>query len=211
MDSDSTVIATLATTETKDDAGASVLLASKPPNNNNLWPDFRTALLTKLVGEGVSATQIALRLGVTRNAVVGKKWRLRLQTRQTAPSSSATAAKAAQRRAKRAAKEREKRRKADYITARKQPTRPEDIYMGANNHDIASLGIPLEQLRWNGTQPTNCRAIVSADGAQQTLYCGLPNWQLESYCAGHCLRFFNRFNPGNMAGRKMSLTSYKIA
>src|SRR4029077_11918772 len=48
------------------------------------WPDERVELLKKLWGEGLSASQIAGRLGsVTRNAVIGKVHRLGLSGRAT--------------------------------------------------------------------------------------------------------------------------------
>ncbi len=50
------------------------------------WTEERVELLTKLWAEGLSASQVASRLGgVTRNAVIGKVHRLRLSAR--APSS----------------------------------------------------------------------------------------------------------------------------
>ncbi len=50
------------------------------------WTEERVELLTKLWAEGLSASQVASRLGgVTRNAVIGKVHRLRLSGR--APSS----------------------------------------------------------------------------------------------------------------------------
>ncbi|GGD94922.1 GcrA cell cycle regulator [Aureimonas endophytica] len=46
------------------------------------WTDERVELLAKLWGEGLSASQIASQLGgVTRNAVIGKVHRLKLETR----------------------------------------------------------------------------------------------------------------------------------
>lgn len=46
------------------------------------WTEERVELLAKLWGEGLSASQIALRLGdVTRNAVIGKVHRLGLSGR----------------------------------------------------------------------------------------------------------------------------------
>ncbi|KAB0676576.1 GcrA family cell cycle regulator [Aureimonas leprariae] len=46
------------------------------------WTDERVELLTKLWGDGLSASQIAGQLGgVTRNAVIGKVHRLKLETR----------------------------------------------------------------------------------------------------------------------------------
>ena len=48
------------------------------------WTDDRVDLLKKLWGEGLSASQIAVRLGgVTRNAVIGKVHRLGLSGRAT--------------------------------------------------------------------------------------------------------------------------------
>ncbi len=46
------------------------------------WTEERVELLTKLWGDGLSASQIAGHLGgVTRNAVIGKVHRLKLETR----------------------------------------------------------------------------------------------------------------------------------
>src|SRR5512145_792177 len=50
------------------------------------WTDERVELLKKLWAEGLTASQIAARLGgVTRNAVVGKVHRLGLSGRATCP------------------------------------------------------------------------------------------------------------------------------
>ena len=54
------------------------------------WTDERIEVLTKLWAEGLSASQIAGRLGgVTRNAVIGKVHRLGLSGRATSSRSSA--------------------------------------------------------------------------------------------------------------------------
>jgi GcrA cell cycle regulator len=53
------------------------------------WTDERVELLKKLWAEGLSASQIAARLGgVTRNAVIGKVHRLGLSGRATSSRSS---------------------------------------------------------------------------------------------------------------------------
>jgi GcrA cell cycle regulator len=53
------------------------------------WNDERVELLKKLWAEGLSASQIAGRLGgVTRNAVIGKVHRLGLSGRATSPRSA---------------------------------------------------------------------------------------------------------------------------
>ncbi|NDV87178.1 GcrA cell cycle regulator [Aurantimonas aggregata] len=55
------------------------------------WTDERVALLKQLWTEGLSASQIADRLGgVTRNAVIGKVHRLKLESRAKAPATLQT-------------------------------------------------------------------------------------------------------------------------
>lgn len=54
------------------------------------WTDERVEMLKKLWAEGLSASQIAAKLGgVTRNAVIGKVHRLKLSGRAKTPKSSA--------------------------------------------------------------------------------------------------------------------------
>lgn len=60
------------------------------------WTDERVELLTKLWGDGLSASQIAAQLGgVSRNAVIGKVHRLKLSRRGTTPATAPRAKKAA--------------------------------------------------------------------------------------------------------------------
>ena len=172
---------------------------SNHSRSQEIWPAWKVELLRELWQQGVTARKIAAQLGITRNAVVGKRWRLGM-ARRCEPQQKQSAAI---RRAKRNTRDREQRAerrervKQRLVAERRPPTPPRDISMIDTKH-IKSLGIPLENLRWNGTRPSNCRAIVSPDKAEITLYCGLPNWEGESYCAGHCLLFFNKFNPNNM-------------
>jgi GcrA cell cycle regulator len=49
----------------------------------SVWTGERLEQLTKLWGQGLSITQIGLKLGVTRNAVVGKVHRVGLPKRQS--------------------------------------------------------------------------------------------------------------------------------
>lgn len=59
------------------------------------WTDERVDLLKKLWADGLSASQIAAKLGgVTRNAVIGKVHRLKLSSRGRATSSAPRAKKA---------------------------------------------------------------------------------------------------------------------
>ena len=49
----------------------------------SVWNEERLEKLTKLWEQGLSITQIGIRLGVTRNAVVGKVHRMGLPKRQS--------------------------------------------------------------------------------------------------------------------------------
>lgn len=52
-------------------------------NSQSVWTDERLEQLKALWGEGLSITQIGLKLGVSRNAVVGKVHRMGLPKRQS--------------------------------------------------------------------------------------------------------------------------------
>jgi len=66
------------------------------------WTDERIESLRKYWDEGLSASQIAEKLGegVTRNAVIGKAHRLGLQSRPSPVKSEPAQAKQAKRKAK---------------------------------------------------------------------------------------------------------------
>ena len=50
------------------------------------WNDNRTARLRELWDEGLPTAEIGRRLGITKNAVIGKVWRLDLAPRRVAES-----------------------------------------------------------------------------------------------------------------------------
>jgi len=50
------------------------------------WDDNRTARLRELWDEGLPAAEIGRRLGITKNAIIGKAWRLELRPRRVADS-----------------------------------------------------------------------------------------------------------------------------
>jgi len=54
-----------------------------PPNHE--WTAERVKELTRLWATGLSASEIGRRLGITKNAVVGKVRRLNLAMRRTPP------------------------------------------------------------------------------------------------------------------------------
>ena len=65
-------------------AGLSAAKRKLPaPSNPQSWPEARCAALAKLWNAGYTSAEIAQRIGVTRNAVIGKAHRLNLPPRQS--------------------------------------------------------------------------------------------------------------------------------
>jgi GcrA cell cycle regulator len=52
------------------------------------WTEDKTARLSELWDEGIPAAEIGRRLGVTKNAVIGKAWRLDLPPRRVSEGPS---------------------------------------------------------------------------------------------------------------------------
>ncbi|MGE4611141.1 MAG: GcrA family cell cycle regulator [Paracoccaceae bacterium] len=105
------------------------------------WTDDRVATLTKMWGEGNSASQIAKELGgVTRNAVIGKVHRLGLSNRATTTTAKSKAApKAVKDAAKTKAKPKEPARVANPKSTTEIPT-ARDI---PRKRPIITAGQPL--------------------------------------------------------------------
>lgn len=158
------------------------------------WPDWRVELLKSLWASGMNLSQIATKLGLNRNQVIGKKWRLGLARTDTKhPETLAQRAARLKRR-----RDRERERRANKSSPVTPPTPMADIIALANKQHpevIQSVGVEIEQLKWEGTHPTNCRAIITADTERPTLYCGLPVADGESWCIGHCRRFIAKYSP----------------
>lgn len=130
------------------------------------WSDDRVATLAKLWADGLSAAQIAKRLGgVTRNAVIGKVHRLGLSSRG-APSRSSRPARAS------AAKPRRDKRPA--LRVRRPPA---DVLVepAANGpglvRDVTSLTGHV------------CRWPIGDPKAADFSFCGRP--AAGRYCAAH--------------------------
>lgn len=64
---------------------ANSYLQAESVSGNSQWTSERVAYLRKLAAEGLSSSRIAVILGTTRNAVIGKRWRLGASDGNTAP------------------------------------------------------------------------------------------------------------------------------
>ena len=164
------------------------------------WTDERVATLTKMWGEGQSASQIAKELGgVTRNAVIGKVHRLGLSNRATsntkAPAKGKAAAKPAAR-AKPAAKAKTApvAPPKPMLPARKviipagQPLPPQPSANEISPEALASVRevekkakkITLMEL----TERT-CKWPIGDPATEEFWFCGLASQPGKPYCEAH--------------------------
>ena len=164
------------------------------------WTDDRVATLTKMWGEGQSASQIAKELGgVTRNAVIGKVHRLGLSNRATSGAKPAAKGKAATKpaaRAKPAAKAKAAPAAAPkpMLPARKviipagQPLPPQPSANEISPEALASVRevekkakkISLMEL----TERT-CKWPIGDPATEEFWFCGLTSEPGKPYCEAH--------------------------
>jgi GcrA cell cycle regulator len=143
------------------------------------WPPERVEALRRLWAEGLSAAQVAERLGVTRGAVTGKVARLGLQGR------ASTA-------------------RANAIRRGRAPPRPAPGQQGPDTRihlpgqplpepqtedvaTVATLDLEAWHCRWPCGDPVEV-------GAAQPLFCGRRKVLGLPYCEQHAARAYNR--PG---------------
>ena len=121
-----------------------------------MWTEERIWLLNSLVAEGLSGQQIADKMGISRNAVIGKLDRLKGKRIRKKPGNNGSYLTNAA-----------TIRRIVHRAERKPPPEPK--------HDIPSLNISFEDL-----EPHHCRFICD------NTYCGQPKYGDESWCYDHC-------------------------
>ncbi len=146
-----------------------------------VWTRERIALLKKLWADGETATAIAARLRMSRSAVLGKVFRLRLR-----PAKKATAAAA--RNGTAILRRRHKSRSP--IKHRAKPAAPAAMPSGKTLFELTN-----DCCRWPHGQP----------GTKTFHFCGAPGADLEGgrpYCERHARRSYvgNRKTPAARAG-----------
>lgn len=158
------------------------------------WTDERVELLKKLWGEGLSASQIAGRLGsVSRNAVIGKVHRLGLSGRATTSrmkSHRPRARAAAQAAAKRAPKSRFATIGNPALRALYQPD-AEPFQPAAEELDI-----PLAERKTIQTlTECSCRWPIGDPQLADFHFCGKTKVTGLPYCEFHARRAFQPPQP----------------
>jgi GcrA cell cycle regulator len=167
-------------------AGAKIMSANRATAVRQAWDSERVELLKRHFNAGLSCSQIAREIGVTRNAVIGKMNRLGLSRPK-----EVIAAQAEHRRATRLARPkglsakglgmlRPKRSRVsifaqqDMLAAAFPGPRIEDVPI-ANGCGCTLLELSREKCRWPVNEP----------GADDFRYCGNAPVEGMPYCLGH--------------------------
>ena len=138
--------------------------------NRATWSSERIELLKRCFHAGLSCSQIAREVGVTRNAVIGKMNRLGLSR-----SRPATAAQPQQRGARRRNRSRPSIfAQHDMLTAAYPQPRAEDIPIH-NGCGCTLLELGQEKCRWP----------ISDPDAKEFCFCGNEPVKGLPYCPGH--------------------------
>ena len=161
---------------------------AKPVGAPGSWHDDRVDLLKLLWAEGLSASQIAGRLGhVTRNAVIGKVHRLGLQSRVT---------KARKKNAPRRATPRDSKTYDNNGLSRKRKTLTASnrYTIGVGNPRLVAEPMPMPtptemdipRIKFADVTDALCKWIVTTSGP--AMCCGDTSVPNKPYCLGHLER-----------------------
>lgn len=165
------------------------------------WTEERVELLKKFWAEGLSASQIAARLGgVTRNAVIGKVHRLGLSGRATSSRSSSP-------RPRRAHVPRASRTPSLLFGTRGNVAlKPQfDYELDAAPQPLEELVIPLAERASIATlKETMCRWPIGDPGDPEFHFCGRKKFGTLPYCEHHARM---AYQPVQMRRREKRLAS----
>ena len=163
------------------------------------WNDERVELLKKLWSDGLSASQIAGRLGgVTRNAVIGKVHRLGLSGRATTSRMKSHRPRTRPQVANNAQGANNKRLiKPRFATVGNPALR--NLYMGDNEPytpPAEELEIPLKERKYIQTlSETCCRWPIGDPQLSDFHFCGKKKVAGLPYCEVHARRAFQPPQP----------------
>jgi GcrA cell cycle regulator len=155
-----------------------------------IWTRERIALLKRLWTDGETATAIAARLRMSRSAVLGKVFRLRLRPAKKATAASARSGTAILRRRHKRRSPIKHRAKPAARVARAAPAAPAALPLGKTLFELTN-----GSCRWPHGQP----------GTKTFHFCGAPGADLEGgrpYCERHARRAYvgHRKSPAARAG-----------
>lgn len=161
------------------------------------WTMERIGELEKLWAEGLSTAEIGRRLGVTKNAVVGKAHRLRLPGRQSPIDPARRQAK----KAAAPAKARAPRAKPASPVADAQPAaKPEPRRAQTTTAKTAPPPPPRRKQKSEHKGPA-CQWPFGDPRLPGFHFCGAPSEPGKPYCDEHCARAYNRVSSSQANAR----------
>lgn len=142
------------------------------------WTDERIELVKRLWSEGYTATEIGVELGVSRNSVVGKVWRLGLRHEP---------------REKKPASPRMKKQVNRFNFTAVKPRAPQAPRW--RHLDVLPDVLPPVGGGATLDKRKGCKAVVSAEFTHPALYCDNPFHADSPYCEGHFYRYYQPPRP----------------
>lgn len=143
------------------------------------WTPEQISELTRLWGEGLTTSEIGKRLGISKNAVVGKAHRLHLAAR---PSPIKRTGRA-----------------TVFRTTVKLPGAPRPARVKSNTHVGHAPGAPRpapQPQRWTGELSNNiCKWPIGHPGDSDFHFCTDRALVGKPYCAEHCGAAFVKVKP----------------
>jgi GcrA cell cycle regulator len=155
-----------------------------------MWTDERVELLKRLWSEGLSASQIAGRLGsVTRNAVIGKVHRLGLSGRATTSRMKSHRPRTRMANVKRPVKQRFAQTGNPAVRA---------LYLDAETYVAPAEEIEIPEAERKTIQTLSdcsCRWPIGDPQTAEFHFCGRTKVPLLPYCEVHARRAFQPVTP----------------
>ena len=150
------------------------------------WTDDRVEILTKLWAEGLSASQIATRLGgVTRNAVIGKVHRLGLSGRAT-PSRASRPKQRRTREPSHPSKSNTTFRTAGATAFKAELSPTPAAVPEPTPSPLREVNLPTgDRCDILQLSDRTCRWPIGDPGSEEFCFCGAPPSTGQPYCATH--------------------------
>jgi GcrA cell cycle regulator len=142
------------------------------------WSPDQITELTRLWGEGLTTSEIGKRLGISKNAVVGKAHRLHLAARPSPIKRTG--------------------RPPVFRTAVKLPgaPRPQRVRTANPNPGTATTHAAPPPARWTGEVSNNiCKWPIGHPGDTDFHFCTDKALVGKPYCAEHCAQAFVKVKP----------------
>lgn len=142
------------------------------------WSPDQISELTRLWGEGLTTSEIGKRLGISKNAVVGKAHRLHLSARPSPIKRTGP-------------------RPAVFRSTTKLPGAPRAPRVRTTGTGVPHTPRPAPQpMRWTGELSNNiCKWPIGHPGDEDFHFCVDRALVGKPYCAEHCAQAFVKVKP----------------